>query len=171
MYKEKKIFNQDDSVDLRCQFQFVKEEVFLMCKKMVKLGREKDELEQEFQKYKFFYGDVDSFLFMGEVGGFFSIWEVELKLWLKLVEEEVNILGWKIVELEVENCGFKVEMEDMWGQQEWEGLGWDYVFSIFILFFGDFLEFFIEFCCYLQFVEEEVELFWRFIFEIEDYNW
>lgn len=54
-------------------------------------------------------------MFKGEVGGFFSIREVEFKLWLRLVEEEVNILGRKIVELEVENRGLKVELDDFRG--------------------------------------------------------
>uniref|UniRef100_A0A2K5VKN4 Microtubule crosslinking factor 1 n=1 Tax=Macaca fascicularis TaxID=9541 RepID=A0A2K5VKN4_MACFA len=170
MYKEKKTFNQDDSADLRCQLQFAKEEAFLMRKKMAKLGREKDELEQELQKYKSLYGDVDSPLPTGEAGGPPSTREAELKLRLKLVEEEANILGRKIVELEVENRGLKAEMEDMRGQQEREGLGRDHAPSIPTSPFGDSLESSTELRRHLQFVEEEAELLRRSISEIEDHN-
>uniref|UniRef100_A0A2K5BZ69 Microtubule crosslinking factor 1 n=1 Tax=Aotus nancymaae TaxID=37293 RepID=A0A2K5BZ69_AOTNA len=170
MYKEKKTFNQDDSADLKCQLQFAKEEAFLMRKKMAKLGREKDELEQELQKYKSLYGDVDSPLPTGEAGGPPSTREAELKLRLKMVEEEANILGRKIVELEVENRGLKAEMEDMRSQQEREGPGRDHAPSIPTSPFGDCLESSTELRRHLQFVEEEAELLRRSISEIEDHN-
>ncbi|XP_066102531.1 microtubule cross-linking factor 1 isoform X4 [Saccopteryx bilineata] len=195
-YKEKKTFNQqsggtenlgncrsatkpqrkpaprrkDDSADLKCQLQFAKEEGSLMRKKMAKLGREKDELEQELQKYKALYGDVDSPLPTGEAGGPPSTREAELKLRLKLVEEEANILGRKIVELEVENRGLKAEMEDMRGQYEREGPGRDHLPSIPTSPFGDSLESSTELRRHLQFVEEEAELLRRSISEIEDHN-
>ncbi|XP_045706089.1 microtubule cross-linking factor 1 isoform X4 [Phyllostomus hastatus] len=196
MYKEKKTFNQqsggterpgncrsatktqrklaprrkDDSADLKCQLQFAKEEGSLMRKKMAKLGREKDELEQELQKYKALYGDVDSPLPTGEAGGPPSTREAELKLRLKLVEEEANILGRKIVELEVENRGLKAEMEDMRGQDEQEGPGRDHIPGIPTSPFGDSLESSSELRRHLQFVEEEAELLRRSISEIEDHN-
>ncbi|XP_028380180.2 microtubule cross-linking factor 1 isoform X7 [Phyllostomus discolor] len=169
-YKEKKTFNQDDSADLKCQLQFAKEEGSLMRKKMAKLGREKDELEQELQKYKALYGDVDSPLPTGEAGGPPSTREAELKLRLKLVEEEANILGRKIVELEVENRGLKAEMEDMRGQDEQEGPGRDHIPGIPTSPFGDSLESSSELRRHLQFVEEEAELLRRSISEIEDHN-
>ncbi|XP_054443355.1 microtubule cross-linking factor 1 isoform X9 [Pteronotus mesoamericanus] len=169
-YKEKKTFNQDDSADLKCQLQFAKEEGSLMRKKMAKLGREKDELEQELQRYKALYGDVDSPLPTGEAGGPPSTREAELKLRLKLVEEEANILGRKIVELEVENRGLKAEMEDMRGQYEREGPGRDHIPSIPTSPFGDSLESSSELRRHLQFVEEEAELLRRSISEIEDHN-
>ncbi|XP_006164075.2 microtubule cross-linking factor 1 isoform X3 [Tupaia chinensis] len=170
IYKEKKTLNQDDSADLKCQLQFAKEEASLMRKKMAKLGREKDELEQELQKYKSLYGDVDSPLPTGEAGGPPSTREAELKLRLKLVEEEANILGRKIVELEVENRGLKAEMEDMRGQHEREGSGRDHMPSIPTSPFGDSLESSMELRRHLQFVEEEAELLRRSISEIEDHN-
>nr|XP_044999839.1 microtubule cross-linking factor 1 isoform X3 [Jaculus jaculus] len=170
MYKEKKTMNQDDSADLKCQLQFAKEEASLMRKKMAKLGREKDEVEQELQKYKSLYGDVDSPLPTGEAGGPPSTREAELKLRLKLVEEEANILGRKIVELEVENRGLKAEMEDMRVQHEREGTGRDHVPSIPTSPFGDSLESSTELRRHLQFVEEEAELLRRSISEIEDHN-
>ncbi|XP_037003368.2 microtubule cross-linking factor 1 isoform X9 [Artibeus jamaicensis] len=169
-YKEKKTFNQDDSADLKCQLQFAKEEGSLMRKKMAKLGREKDELEQELQKYKALYGDVDSPLPTGEAGGPPSTREAELKLRLKLVEEEANILGRKIVELEVENRGLKAEMEDLRGQEEREGPGRDHITAIPTSPFGDSLESSSELRRHLQFVEEEAELLRRSISEIEDHN-
>ncbi|XP_041524060.1 microtubule cross-linking factor 1 isoform X3 [Microtus oregoni] len=170
MYKEKKAASQDDSADLKCQLQFAKEEASLMRKKMAKLGREKDELEQELQKYKSLYGDVDSPLPTGEAGGPPSTREAELKLRLKLVEEEANILGRKIVELEVENRGLKAEMEDMRIQHEREGTGRDHMPSIPTSPFGDSPESSTELRRHLQFVEEEAELLRRSISEIEDHN-
>uniref|UniRef100_A0A8C6G5M8 Microtubule crosslinking factor 1 n=1 Tax=Mus spicilegus TaxID=10103 RepID=A0A8C6G5M8_MUSSI len=170
MYKEKKLVNQDDSADLKCQLQFAKEEASLMRKKMAKLGREKDELEQELQKYKSLYGDVDSPLPTGEAGGPPSTREAELKLRLKLVEEEASILGRKIVELEVENRGLKAEMEDIRVQHEREGTGRDHVPSTPTSPFGDSMESSTELRRHLQFVEEEAELLRRSISEIEDHN-
>ncbi|ELK30637.1 Coiled-coil domain-containing protein 165 [Myotis davidii] len=161
---------KDDSADLKCQLQFAKEEGSLMRKKMAKLGKEKDELEQELQKYKALYGDVDSPLPTGEAGGPPSTREAELKLRLKLVEEEANILGRKIVELEVENRGLKAEMEDMRGQYEREGPGRDHLPSIPTSPFSDSLESSTELRRHLQFVEEEAELLRRSISEIEDHN-
>ncbi|XP_061212297.1 microtubule cross-linking factor 1 isoform X9 [Neopsephotus bourkii] len=170
MHKEKKAFTQEDSADLKCQLQFAKEEAALMRKKMAKLGKEKDELEQELQKYKSIYGDVDSPLPTGEAGGPPSTREAELKLRLKLVEEEANILGRKIVELEVENRGIKAEMEDMRCQYEKECLSRDHISSIPTSPYGDSVESATELRRHLQFVEEEAELLRRSISEIEDHN-
>ncbi|XP_038131696.1 protein SOGA3-like isoform X3 [Cyprinodon tularosa] len=104
---------EEENEDLKCQLAFVKEEAILMRKKMAKIDKEKDRLEQELLKYRSFYGDVDSPLPKGEAGGPPTTRESELKLRLRLVEEEANILGRKIVELEVENRGLKAELEDM----------------------------------------------------------
>ncbi|XP_062986642.1 LOW QUALITY PROTEIN: microtubule cross-linking factor 1 [Elgaria multicarinata webbii] len=170
IHKEKKAFAQEDSADLKCQLQFAKEEAALMRKKMAKLGREKDELEQELQKYKSIYGDVESPLPIGEAGGPPSTREAELKLRLKLVEEEANILGRKLVELEVENRGIKAEMEDMRCQYERVCLSQDHVSSIPTSPYGDSVESAAELRRHLQFVEEEAELLRRSISEIEDHN-
>ncbi|CAL8337400.1 protein SOGA3 isoform X4 [Gadus morhua] len=104
---------EEENEDLKCQLAFIKEEALLMRKKMAKIDKEKDRLDQELQKYRSFYGDVDSPLPKGEAGGPPSSRESELKLRLRLVEEEANILGRKIVELEVENRGLKAELDDM----------------------------------------------------------
>lgn len=41
--------------------------------------------------------------------------EAEIRVHLKLVEEEANLLSRRIVELEVENRGLRAEMDDMKG--------------------------------------------------------
>ncbi|XP_029109117.1 microtubule cross-linking factor 1 isoform X3 [Scleropages formosus] len=175
-FKERKspshLGGQEDSADLRCQLQFAKEESALMRKKMAKLSREKDELEQELQKYKSVYGDVDSPLPMGECagGGPHSTREAELRLRLKLVEEEANILGRKIVELEVENRGLRAENEEIRCQYERDCPGRELLSSAPTSPFGDGLESGAELRRHLQFVEEEAALLRRSIAEIEDHN-
>ncbi|XP_019901060.2 microtubule cross-linking factor 1 isoform X3 [Esox lucius] len=172
-FKDKKSLTQEDSADLRCQLQFSKEESTLMRKKMAKLGREKDELEQELQKYKCVYGDVDSPLPLTELagGGPHSTREAELRLRLKLVEEEANILGRKIVELEVENRGLRAENEDLRCQYERDCFGREPFGSMpSSPYGGDALESAGELRRHLQFVEEEAELLRRSISEIEDHN-
>ncbi|XP_069587163.1 microtubule cross-linking factor 1 isoform X2 [Ranitomeya imitator] len=170
MHKDKKTSSQEDNADLKCQLQFAKEEAALMRRKMAKLGKEKDEVEQELEKYKSIYGDVECPLPTGESGGPPSTREAELKLRLKLVEEEANILGRKIVELEVENRGIKAEMEDLRCQYEKEFLSREYVSSIPTSPFGDSMESATELQRHLQFVEEEADLLRRSISEIEDHN-
>lgn len=144
-----------------------------MRKKMAKLGREKDELEQELQKYKSVYGDVDSPLPLAECpgGGPHSTREAELRLRLKLVEEEANILGRKIVELEVENRSLRAENEDIRCQYERDCFGREPFSSMpSSPYGGDALESAGELRRHLQFVEEEAELLRRSISEIEDHN-
>ncbi|XP_072219154.1 microtubule cross-linking factor 1 isoform X2 [Leuresthes tenuis] len=172
-FKDKKSTSQEDSADLRCQLQFSKEESGLMRKKMAKLGREKDELEQELQKYKSVYGDVDSPLPLAECsgGGPHTTREAELRLRLKLVEEEANILGRKIVELEVENRSLRAENEDIRSQYERDCFGREPFSSMpSSPYGGDPLESASELRRHLQFVEEEAELLRRSISEIEDHN-
>lgn len=43
--------------------------------------------------------------------------EAEVRVHLKLVEEEANLLSRRIVELEVENRGLRAEMDEMKGSQ------------------------------------------------------
>uniref|UniRef100_A0A3Q1FBH5 Microtubule crosslinking factor 1 n=1 Tax=Acanthochromis polyacanthus TaxID=80966 RepID=A0A3Q1FBH5_9TELE len=144
-----------------------------MRKKMAKLGREKDELEQELQKYKSVYGDVDSPLPLAECsgGGPHTTREAELRLRLKLVEEEANILGRKIVELEVENRSLRAENDDIRCQYERDCFGREPFSSMpSSPYGGDALESASELRRHLQFVEEEAELLRRSISEIEDHN-
>lgn len=133
-----------------------------MRKKMAKLGREKDELEQELQKYKSLYGDVDSPLPTGEAGGPPSTREAELKLRLKLVEEEANILGRKIVELEVENRGLKAELDDLRGD--------DFGNSSANPLMREQSESLSELRQHLQLVEDETELLRRNVADLEEQN-
>lgn len=84
-----------------------------MCKKFIKLVKENDSMKEELFKYRSFYGDLDSVLSVEELVDAFYSREIELKVYLKLVEEEVNLLSRRIVELEVENRGLRVEMDDM----------------------------------------------------------
>ncbi|XP_051736328.1 protein SOGA3 [Ctenopharyngodon idella] len=112
---------EEDNEDLKCQLTFVKDEATLMRKKMAKIDKEKDRLEQELQKYRSFYGDLDSPHPKGEAGGPPTTRESELKLRLRLVEEEANILGRKIVELEVENRGLRAELDDLRGEESSNG--------------------------------------------------
>ncbi|XP_067301679.1 microtubule cross-linking factor 3-like [Pseudorasbora parva] len=112
---------EEDNEDLKCQLAFIKEEATLMRKKMAKIDKEKDRLEQELQKYRSFYGDLDSPHPKGEAGGPPTTRESELKLRLRLVEEEANILGRKIVELEVENRGLRAELDDLRGEESSNG--------------------------------------------------
>lgn len=74
-----------------------------MCKKFIKFVKENDSMKEELLKYCLFYGDLDSVLLVEELVDVFYLWEIELKVYLKLVEEEVNLLSCCIVELEVEN--------------------------------------------------------------------
>uniref|UniRef100_A0A8K9WS55 Microtubule crosslinking factor 1 n=1 Tax=Oncorhynchus mykiss TaxID=8022 RepID=A0A8K9WS55_ONCMY len=144
-----------------------------MRKKMAKLGKEKDKLEQEIQQYKSIYGDVDSPLPLAELagGGPHSTREAELRLRLKLVEEEANILGRKIVELEVENRGLRAENDDIRCQYERDCFGREPFSSMpSSPYGGDALESAGELRRHLQFVEEEAELLRRSISEIEDHN-
>ncbi|CAM9639586.1 unnamed protein product [Lampetra fluviatilis] len=109
---DKKSPAQEDSADLRCQLQFAKEEAVLMRRKLARVGKERDRSEGELQRYRALYGELDGQPALGEAGGPPSSRQAELKLRLKLLEEEANILGRKIVELEIENRGLKAELED-----------------------------------------------------------
>ncbi|XP_072297093.1 microtubule cross-linking factor 3-like [Eucyclogobius newberryi] len=118
---DKKTPTEEDNEDLKCQLSLIKEESVLMRKKAAKIDKEKDRLEQELQKYRSFYGELDSTHPKGEAGGPPTTRESELKLRLRLVEEEANILGRKIVELEVENRGLRAELDDLRGEGEGAG--------------------------------------------------
>ncbi|KAK6489387.1 protein SOGA3 isoform X1 [Huso huso] len=152
---------EDDNEDLKCQLQFIKEEAILMRKKMAKIDKEKDRLEQELQKYRSFYGDLDSPLPKGEAGGPPTTREAELKLRLRLVEEEANILGRKIVELEVENRGLKAELDDLRGEEHAGASGTS---------FREQSESISELRQQLQLVEDEAELLRRNLADMEDQN-
>ncbi|XP_072412115.1 microtubule cross-linking factor 3 isoform X3 [Chiloscyllium punctatum] len=168
--KSQQIAHEEDNDDIKCQLQFVKEEAILMRKKMAKIDKEKDRLECELQKYRSFYGDLDSPLPKGEAGGPPTTREAELKLRLRLVEEEANILGRKIVELEVENRGLKAELDDIRSHYEKEGAsGEDYI-GVGASAFRDQSEAVSELRQNLQLVEDEAELLRRNLADLEDQN-
>ncbi|XP_034436741.1 protein SOGA3-like isoform X2 [Hippoglossus hippoglossus] len=157
---------EDDNDDLKCQLAFIKEEAVLMRKKTAKIDKEKDQLEQELQKYRSFYGELDSTHPKGEAGGPPTTRESELKLRLRLVEEEANILGRKIVELEVENRGLRAELDDLRGEAE--GAGSSESGSMGSgRGLGDDLT---ELRQQLQLVEDEAELLRRNLADSEDQN-
>ncbi|XP_072355339.1 microtubule cross-linking factor 3 [Scyliorhinus torazame] len=168
--KSQQVTHEEDNDDIKCQLQFVKEEAILMRKKMAKIDKEKDRLECELQKYRSFYGDLDSPLPKGEAGGPPTTREAELKLRLRLVEEEANILGRKIVELEVENRGLKAELDDIRSHYEKEGAGGDDYISVGASAFRDQSEAVSELRQNLQLVEDEAELLRRNLADLEDQN-
>ncbi|XP_016310130.1 protein SOGA3-like [Sinocyclocheilus anshuiensis] len=157
---------EEDNEDLKCQLAFIKEESTLMRKKMAKIDKEKDRLDQELQKYRSFYGDLDSPHPKGEAGGPPTTRESELKLRLRLVEEEANILGRKIVELEVENRGLRAELDDLRGEESSNGglsgaeggMGREQGLEL------------SELRQQLQLVEDEAELLRRNLADVEEQN-
>ncbi|XP_060095019.1 protein SOGA3 isoform X2 [Heteronotia binoei] len=151
----------EDNEDLKCQLQFVKEEAALMRKKLAKIDKEKDKFEHDLQKYRSLYGDLDSPLPKGEAGGPPTTREAELKLRLRLVEEEANILGRKIVELEVENRGLKAELDDLRGD-DFSGTANPLM--------REQSESLSELRQHLQLVEDETELLRRNLADVEEQN-
>ncbi|XP_048819262.1 protein SOGA1 isoform X1 [Lagopus muta] len=167
---EKKPSVQEDSADLKCQLHFAKEESALMCKKLTKLAKENDGMKEELLKYRSLYGDLDSSLSVEELADSPHSREAELKVHLKLVEEEANILSRRIVELEVENRGLRAEMDDMKGQGDRELPGQDLRFLACTSACGDAGDTVAELRRHLQFVEEEADLLRRSLLELEDQN-
>ncbi|XP_060087002.1 protein SOGA1 isoform X2 [Heteronotia binoei] len=167
---DKKSSVQEDSADLKCQLHFAKEESALMCKKLTKVAKENDSMKEELMKYRSLYGDLESSLSIEELADSPHSREAELKVHLKLVEEEANILSRRIVELEVENRGLRAEMDDMKVQGDKELLGQDIRFSFSMTNCGDSGESIVELRRHLQFVEEEAELLRRSLMELEEQN-
>ncbi|KAM3618059.1 uncharacterized protein V6R79_014671 [Siganus canaliculatus] len=112
---EKRLSQQieDDSADLRCQLHFAKEELALMCKKLTKLVSESEAMREEQAKYHLAYSDRD--VTQSPEGSKSAVHarEAEVRVHLKLVEEEAMLLSRRIVELEVENRGLRAEMSDL----------------------------------------------------------
>ncbi|XP_029012034.1 microtubule cross-linking factor 1-like [Betta splendens] len=112
---EKRLSQQleDDSADLKCQLHFAKEELALMCKKLTKLVSESEGMREELARYRSAYGDADAAQPPDGKHRSARAREAEVKVHLKLVEEEATLLSRRIVELEVENRGLKAEMSDL----------------------------------------------------------
>ncbi|XP_032897200.1 protein SOGA1 isoform X2 [Amblyraja radiata] len=168
--QEKKPLPQEDSADLKCQLHFAKEEAAVMCKKLTKLVKENESMKEDLVKYSSLYGDLDNVVSVGAFGESPHVREAELKLHLKLVEEEANILSRRTVELEVENRGLKAEMDELKGHCEKESLGQDVRLGMTSTSYSEFGENIGELRRQLQFVEEEAELLRRSLIELEDQN-
>uniref|UniRef100_A0A4W4HKH3 Suppressor of glucose, autophagy associated 1 n=1 Tax=Electrophorus electricus TaxID=8005 RepID=A0A4W4HKH3_ELEEL len=164
---EKKTSPQDSS-DLKCQLHFAKEESALMCKKLTKIVKDNETMKEELAKYRSLYGDVDSSLTVEEVADSPHTREAEVRVHLKLVEEEANLLSRRIVELEVENRGLRAEMDDMKIQETPAGLA--AAGGPGQLLLSSSAENAMELQRHLQFVEEEAELLRRSLLEMEEQN-
>ncbi|XP_047433610.1 protein SOGA1 isoform X2 [Mugil cephalus] len=175
---DKKLAPQEDSSDLKCQLHFAKEESALMCKKLTKLVKDSDAMKEELAKYRSLYGDVNASLTVEEVADSPHTREAEIRVHLKLVEEEANLLSRRIVELEVENRGLRAEMDDMKGPQDAPqeltgggvGAGLGLAGGAMVLGGGASSENVMELQRHLQFVEEEAELLRRSLIEMEEQN-
>lgn len=105
--------SQDDGADLRCQLHFAREELALMCKKLAKLVSESEAVREELSEFRSAYGDVDLARLPEGRPNHGRSREAEVKVHLKLVEEEATLLSRRIVELEMENRGLRAEMSDL----------------------------------------------------------
>lgn len=84
-----------------------------MCKKLTKLVSESEAMREELSEYRSAFGDIDSTPTPeGKLNRGRSR-EAEVKVHLKLVEEEATLLSRRIVELEMENRGLRAEMSDL----------------------------------------------------------
>eukprot|EP00063_Salmo_salar_P015840 XP_013990675.1 PREDICTED: protein SOGA1-like isoform X5 [Salmo salar] len=164
--EKKPSVQQEDNADLKCQLHFAKEESVLMCKKLTKMAKDSEAMQEELAKYRSVYGDVDASLTVEEVNDSPHTREAEVRVHLKLVEEEANLLSRRIVELEVENRGLRAEMDDMKGQELPPGLGVGGMGGP----GGGGLDNVMELQRHLQFVEEEAELLRRSLLEMEEQN-
>uniref|UniRef100_A0A3P8V6A2 Microtubule crosslinking factor 2 n=1 Tax=Cynoglossus semilaevis TaxID=244447 RepID=A0A3P8V6A2_CYNSE len=177
---DKKLVSQEDSSDLKCQLHFAKEESALMCKKLTKLVKDSEAMKEELAKYRSLYGDVDASITVEEVADSPHTREAEVRVHLKLVEEEANLLSRRIVELEVENRGLRAEMDDMKGPQDGPqeltgassglGAGLGMAGAATLHGGGASSENVMELQRHLQFVEEEAELLRRSLIEMEEQN-
>lgn len=84
-----------------------------MCKKLTKLVSESEAMREELSEYRSAYGDIDSAQLPEGKPKHTRSREAEVKVHLKLVEEEATLLSRRIVELEVENRGLRAEMSDL----------------------------------------------------------
>lgn len=84
-----------------------------MCKKLTKLVSESEAMREELSEYRSAYGDINSAQLPEGKPNHTRSREAEVKVHLKLVEEEATLLSRRIVELEVENRGLRAEMSDL----------------------------------------------------------
>uniref|UniRef100_A0A8C1N1W7 SOGA coiled-coil domain-containing protein n=1 Tax=Cyprinus carpio TaxID=7962 RepID=A0A8C1N1W7_CYPCA len=103
----------EKNADLKCQLHFAKEESALMCKKLTKMALESEVMREELTKYRLLYGEVDETQAAAGATNSAHTREAEVKVHLRLVEEEATLLSRRIVELEVENRGLRAEMSEL----------------------------------------------------------
>lgn len=139
-----------------------------MCKKLTKMVKDNEAMKEELTKYHSLYGDMDTSLTVDEVADSPHTREAEVRVHLKLVEEEANLLSRRIVELEVENRGLRAEMDDMKIQETPGGLA--VATGVGQLLISPSAENVMELQRHLQFVEEEAELLRRSLIEMEEQN-
>ncbi|KAG9333240.1 hypothetical protein JZ751_012960 [Albula glossodonta] len=108
---EKKLSPQEDSAELRCQLHFAKEESALMCRKLAKMARENEAMAEELSRFRSLYGGTAEGPASEHTHAHAR--EAEVRVHLRLVEEEATLLSRRIAELEVENRGLRAEMEEM----------------------------------------------------------
>lgn len=84
-----------------------------MCKKLTKMAVECESMREELAKYRLLYGEVDLSQAAAGTTNSAHTREAEVKVHLRLVEEEATLLSRRIVELEVENRGLRAEMSEM----------------------------------------------------------
>uniref|UniRef100_A0A3P9IZ06 Protein SOGA1 n=1 Tax=Oryzias latipes TaxID=8090 RepID=A0A3P9IZ06_ORYLA len=104
---------EEDSADLKCQLHFAKEELSLMCKKLTKLVSESEAMREELAKYQMGFSGAEAAQSPEGRQNCALAREAEVKVHLKLVEEEAMLLSRRIVELEVENRGLRAEMSNL----------------------------------------------------------
>lgn len=139
-----------------------------MCKKLTKMVKDNEVMKEELTKYRSLYGDMDTSLTMDEVADSPHMREAEVRIHLKLVEEEANLLSRRIVELEVENRGLRAEMDDMKIQETPGGLA--VATGVGQLLISPSADNVMELQRHLQFVEEEADLLRRSLIEMEEQN-
>lgn len=139
-----------------------------MCKKLTKMVKDNETMKEELAKYRSLYGDVNASLTVEEVADSPHTREAEVRVHLKLVEEEANLLSRRIVELEVENRGLRAEMDDMKIQETPGGLA--VTGGTGQLLLSASAENVMELQRHLQFVEEEADLLRRSLIEMEEQN-
>lgn len=84
-----------------------------MCKKLTKLVSESEAMREELSEYRSAYGDIDLAQLPEGKPNHGRSREAEVKVHLRLVEEEATLLSRRIVELEMENRGLRAEMSDL----------------------------------------------------------
>lgn len=84
-----------------------------MCKKLTKLVSESEAMREELSEFRSAYGDIDCAQLAEGKPNHGRSREAEVKVHLKLVEEEATLLSRRIVELEMENRGLRAEMSDL----------------------------------------------------------